>query len=480
MIDFTLMDHQKKALYDSQFKPDMLLAWQMGVGKTCATIQILRHRYMDAGELTKTLIITPLITLKNWKEEFAMFSNVSPDAIHVLKGSRKKRAKQIEALEGRNGIIITNYESFDGDDVAEAITKWSPRIMVCDEVHLCKNPQSKRAKKIAKISDLCSNHYLLTGTPILNSSMDLFMPFRILDGYRKKESTFGSNFFVFRGVYFEDANAAWSGQKNHFPDWQPRPSTYSIMQDKIKDKMSVVDKLDVLDLPPLITENRYCVLSKEQETHYKEMKSDLITYVKDMEDDGVPKAVVARLAITKALRMQQIVTGFVKSDAGEIIKIVDNPRERLLKELLEELTPNHKVIVWAIYKENYATIRKVCEDIGVSYTSITGSQSTKDKFSNMVQFDEDPDCKVLIANPASAGVGINLVASSYSIYYSRSYKLGDYKQSEARNWRKGSEMHDRITHINLIASNTIDEFIDKALKDKQNLADMILDIKEKL
>jgi non-specific serine/threonine protein kinase len=193
-----------------------------------------------------------------------------------------------------------------------------------------------------------------------------------------------------------------------------------------------------------------------------------------MQKQGHKEAVVARLAITKALRLQQIVTGFVKTDQDRVIKIVDNPRKSLLKELLEELAPKHKIIVWAVYKENYSLIASVCEELRIEYTTITGQDSSKEKYDNMDKFNEDENVRVLIANPASGGIGVNLVASDYSIYYSRSYKLGDALQSAARNHRKGSEIHEKITHINIIAEGTIDETIDKALEMKQNLADLIL------
>ncbi len=98
----------------------------------------------------------------------------------------------------------------------------------------------------------------------------------------------------------------------------------------------------------------------------------------------------------------------------------------------------------------------------------------------MERFNTDDKCRVLIGNPASGGIGVNLVAASYSIYYSRSYKLGDEVQSTARNWRKGSEIHDQITKINLICQGSIDEVIDDALNNKQKLADIILDIKKEL
>lgn len=479
MIDFKLMPHQKEAIEKSKNMPDIYLAFEMGTGKTCTTIQMIRARFTENKAIKNTIIVTPLITLKNWKEEFEKFSTIHPDAIHVLKGSTKKRAAQLKAIK-EPAIVITNYESFDSQEFFHAVKDWKPAILVADEAQALKNSQSKRAKKIALIADECDNRYLLSGTPILNSPMDLFMPFRILDGYLGKQATFGKSFFAFRANYFEDANAHWSGKTNHFPNWQPRPSTYEQLNQLMYRKMFKVTKEECLELPDLVVEKRYATMSPEQNKIYKELKRDFITYVKDLEDDGVRKAVVARLAIVKALRLHQLVTGFVKTDSGEIIKVTKNPRLDLLKELLLELTPGHKVIVWAVYKENYRQIRELCEELNIGYTEITGEVKTADKFNNMEHFKTDDKVRVCIANPASAGIGINLCISDYSIYYSSSYKLGDSLQSEARNHRKGSEIHDRITRINIITVGSIDELIYEALENKQKLADLLLEQKDRI
>ena len=250
-----LMDWQKDILHKSEFHPDLFLACSMGVGKSCATIQMICARFTERETIGKVLIIAPLITLKNWGNEFAKFSNIPREAIHVLKGSGKKRAKQLSEI--KYGIAVTNYESFNSEELYEAAKEWKQEILVCDESHLLKNHASKRAKKIAVISDYALNRYLLTGTMILNGAMDVFQQFRILDGYLGKNSTFGNKFFVFRARYFEDSNASWAGKANHFPNFVPRKTTYKELNEKIFTKAVKVEKKDCLNLPPLVKEYRH-------------------------------------------------------------------------------------------------------------------------------------------------------------------------------------------------------------------------------
>jgi SNF2 family DNA or RNA helicase len=101
---------------------------------------------------------------------------------------------------------------------------------------------------------------------------------------------------------------------------------------------------------------------------------------------------------------------------------------------------------------------------------VTGRQRQE----NIDRFQTDRDCRIMIANQGAGGVGCNLTAASHSIYYSRNFSLEHDLQSEARNYRGGSEIHTKITRIDLVAPDTIDATVLKALADKVNVADAIL------
>ena len=463
MIDFELMTHQKEAIYRAQFEKNLFMAWEPGTGKTCATIQILRQKYQDAGALRKTIILAPKVVISNWKAEFEKFSVIPKSYIQVLTGPIKRRTEFFKSMKNYSSIVVINYDAFQNKELCDAIKEWGPEILVCDESHYIKNYQSKRAKNIASIADLCAHKYMLTGTPILNNSMDLFMQYRVMDG----GETFGHNFFVFRAKYFHDKNASWKSSSKHFPQWEPRYGADRQLMEAMKNNTQRVEKKDCLDLPPLVIQNLPVDLSPEQSKHYEEMKKYFITYVNG-------EAAVAQLALTKALRMQQIVSGFIKTEDG-VRRMKNNPRLDALKELLELLTPNHKVIVWACFRENYKMIAEVCDGLGFKYCELHGEIPQKKREEAIEKFNNDPAYRVLIGNQGAGGIGINLVSASYSVYFSRGTKLGDDIQSEARNYRRGSECHSRITRINLIANGTIDELIAAALQRKADLGNSFLD-----
>lgn len=446
--------------------------YEMGTGKTRTMIEVLRRRYAQENRVMNTLILCPIIVCQNWKNEFAQYSKVSPYAITILSGAGKKRVQTLVKAVGedcrRNHIIICNYETMEMDEVVQLLLQWGIEILVCDESQRLKNPDSKRAKKVVAIADTTKHNYILTGSPILNSSQDIYMQFRVLD----RGETFGKNFYSFRHKYFEDANARRKGTQGYFPKWEPKPFSFAEFQDSMSRKALRVLKSDCLDLPPLVRQSVLVPLSPEQVRMYKEMSKEYITWLKSKEDE--PRAVLAQLAVTKALRLQQIVSGFAKDEAGKVHRLDSVPRMAVLEDLLVDLTPQHKVIVWSVFKENYVMIAELCTKLGLKYREIHGDIAQKDREQNMQDFRKEPEVRVMIANQGAGGVGVNLVEASYSIYYSKGFKLEDDLQSEARNYRGGSEIHEKITRIDLVAPDTIDDLISEALRNKQNVADNIL------
>jgi SNF2 family DNA or RNA helicase len=460
--------HQLEAIERAIPRNDFALFFDVGAGKTSTCINILRHKYQENKRLLRTLVFGPPIILQNWKQEILKYSMIEEKDILVLTGTQKNRCKQMEKMKG-DKIVITNYESLLMKDLYKLLSEYLsgdfPTCMVCDESHRLKSIQAKRTKAAIELSDKAYYKYLLTGTPILNSMMDIWSQFRILDG----GESFGKNYFTFRNRYFYDRNSGMSRDK-YFPDWKPREGASEEINNRIAVKSMYVSKAECLDLPPLIKKTIPIELTREQAKAYKEMLAAFITFIND-------KAAVAELAITKALRLQQIVSGFVSvedTDGEKSVVRFKNKRKEVLKDLLEELTVKNKVLVWAVFKENYKDIREVCEKLGVGYVEVHGEISEKDKFQAVDDFNNSKDVRVLIGHPGSGGIGINLVSASYSVFYSRSFSLEYDIQAEARNYRGGSERHAKITRIDLVAPGTIEEQVLNALASKKKIGYEVL------
>lgn len=335
--------------------------------------------------------------------------------------------------------------------------------VVVHNSHRCKDIQAKRTKATIALADRADIVRLgLSGTPVLNSPMDLFSQYRILDG----GENFGKNFFAFRASHMKDRNAYMPKQK-YFPDWVPTEEGNRAISAVLQKTALVVKKEECLDLPPLVQKVIEVELSPEQRRVYDDMKKDFIAYIGD-------QACVAQLAITKALRLQQIVSGHlpVESEGGEqVVKtFTGTPRLAAFRELLLDIAPHHKVLVWAVFKQDYGALKHVCDDLGFAFVEVHGEIPQRGKDVAVEAFRSDPKVRVLIGHPQSAGLGVNLVEASYTVYYSRGFSLEQRLQSEARNYRAGSERHEKITQIDLVARGTIDELINAALQTKTKLS----------
>ena len=461
-----LWKHQTEAIglmHDSMLK-GYALFMEAGTGKTACVITYLgdvAEKLKGGLKYPKTLIFAPIVVCQNWQDEFVKIEGAYVKRqIHVLTGSGAKKEKAL--LKGDFNILITNYETLLQKKNLARLMAWEPEILVCDESHRLKSPSAKRSKAIIPLANLASRRFLLTGTPVLKDELDLFNQFKVMDG-RLGQTFPDKNFFAFRARYFENANA----YKNHvdFPDWQIKKESRVEIKAKILDKSFSVKKRDCLDLPSHIKTRINVGMSPSQARAYKDMHDDLIACLPSGE------LAVSELAITKAMRLQQIVSGFVKDDQANDFEFKDAPRVKALHDLLEDF--NKPIIVWAAFKYNYSQIEKICIALKKSYGFVTGAQSIAEKDKVIYDF-QNGKLDVLIANQGAGGIGINLTIADTCIYFSRDFSLEKDIQSEARNYRGGSDIHEKVTRIDLVTPGTIDDQVLDALRKKQNVLDFIL------
>lgn len=477
--------HQQVGVENASRLPGYAFLFDMGTGKTRTLIETLKVKFNTQGRVMRTLIFTPPIVVSNLKDEWHKFTKLRDRDVCALMGPGSKRVKTFlkETLNPEGArVFITNYESLLMKDLLKAFEKWEPEVLAFDESHKLKSPSALRSK----IADSLANpvnkvqplKYLLTGTPTLNSAMDLFQQFLILDN----GETFGKNYWAFRARFFRDRNAGMPKQ-SYFPNWQiMTPSKDGVdglaeISKLIAAKSMRVEKKDCLDLPPEVSITIPVDMEPNQRKIYDELKKDLVTFYQG-------GACVTSLAITKALRLMQITSGFISTetpgsdDEGPVLHTLpDTPKIKALSELLETITgEGHKVLVWAVWKENYKHIQAVCEKLNLKYVEVHGEISEKKKKENVEKFQTDVQTKVFIGHPGSGGIGINLVQASYSIFYSRNFSLEQHLQARARNYRGGSKEqgHEKITHVDLVCRDTIDELCQKKLVQKLDMSKSLL------
>lgn len=477
------MVHQRDVLRKIWNKDYHILAHDVGTGKTKVMCDLIRFCISkpDSVPTSKNiLIICPKSVMQNWKNELEKHTRIGRHAI-VINGTPTLKTKQLGTIDKQ--IFIINYDALGS--VMKVLDKMNFEMIVFDELHLLKSHKSDRSKYCQKLSGNANRRFGLTGTMILNNLMDVFAQALVID----HGLTFGTNFFEFRARYFTDKNKHWAGKPNYFPKWEVKHGAEALVQKKLETLVDRRTKDECLDLPDVVFERRYCDLMPEQHKRYEEIRKELITII---HDQGVS---VAKTALTRDLRLNQVTSGHLTMDNGEVYSFDDNAKLSLLKSILFDELSDRKVIIWAVFRQDISDIKKLIDQVNekiialnnqkhdletghvrplIEYACIFGDTSQEDRQNEIDKFQNQPGCRIFIGNPASAGTGITLTASDVAVFYSYNYNLGNYLQALGRNHRKGSEIHKSITYIHLVAKGTIDEAIVEGLERKEDLADRVM------
>ena len=223
-------------------------------------------------------------------------------------------------------------------------------------------------------------------------------------------------------------------------------------------------KKDCLDLPEKTYTVRHVTLTMEQIRMYKELQEFAITLLKE------DKLVSTPQMITQMLRLQQVLSGHVKTDDGELLQL---PTQRLsaLMDCIEEVSG--KIIIWSRFRYDIVNIRNELANVygSDSVVSYYGDTSDQDRQIAIDRF-QDGNARFFVANPATAGYGLTLTEANTVIYYANDFNLETRIQSEDRCHRIGQK--NPVTYIDLIADGTIDEKIVKALRDKIDIGARVL------
>ena len=462
-------EHQLKALEKSWAAETYGLFMEMGTGKSKVLVDNIAILY-DRGAIKGALIVAPKGVYKNWDQ--IEFPTHMPEHIEYTKvlwepNITKKKQAELDTLFEDNHklkILIMNVEAFStskGLDFAHSFLNIfvGRALFGIDESTTIKNPTAKRTKNILKIGDLAKYRRILTGSPVTKSPLDLFSQCEFLDPHHLGHASY----YSFRARYANMVKRNFGGRSVQLVVSYRRLDELADILDKFSYR---VLKEDCLDLPEKIFTKRYVELTKEQDKAYKQMKQMALA----MLDNGEVMTTVN--VMTQLMRLHQITCGNFKADDGTVTALKNNRIDALL-ELLEET--DGKVIIWANYRED---IKNIAEALKKAYGEAStveyhgGVDSTlRQKQIALFQQKNGPT-RYFVGNPQTGGYGITLTAANTVVYYSNNYDFEKRLQSEDRAHRIGQT--GSVTYVDLIAEDTIDERIVKALRDKINIANEIM------
>jgi SNF2 family DNA or RNA helicase len=450
-------EHQIKALQQSWNKKEYAWFMEMGTGKTKVAIDNIgilnQQNFIDTA-----IIVAPKSVYLNWEDEIANhLSDEIPYSIYSWNKSKKnidtKNLKvyliNTEALSHKSGVLF----------VKEVLTKNRKSIFIIDESTSIKNQGASRTKNILKLSQLALYKRILTGSPVTKSPLDLYTQCAFLS----PELLGFSSFYSFRARYaVMDAVHVGNQRYIHVPK-------YYVNLDELNTKLKTfsyrVRKDECLDLPEKIKQLRTIQLTTEQRNVYNNLKEKAIAIMQD-------ESVSFTVKLVELLRLHQITNGFLKTDEGNIKEFEENPKMDELLSILEQI--EGKAIIWANYVHNIESITsKLIELYGKnSVVNIYGDVDAVKRKEAVHRFQNDPECKFFVGNPSTGGFGLTLTAASYVIYFSNNYNYEIRIQSEDRAHRIGQNKN--VTYIDIVAKDSVDFHIMKALQNKLQISNKTL------
>lgn len=405
-----------------------LCALKMGMGKTASTLTTI-HNLIDAGVISKALIIAPLRVANSvWAQEAAQWEHLKDLRFKICTGTMPQRMK---ALHHEADIYVINIENVVW--LTEYMkNKWPFEFVVLDESDAFKSATSKRFKAMRK--NLPYIHYitLLTGTPTPNGLLDLWAQCYLVD-YGK---SLGKTMTAYKQRFFE---ADYSGYK-----YTPRKDSQSKIENLISSFTISMDTKDYLEMPDYIEIYEEIELPKAVLDKYKLFEKNLYIEFENAQ-------VEALSAATLAGKLLQFCAGAVYVDEFKNYEVIHDLKLDELERIVET-NDGENILVAYNFKSDLERLLKRFPTARV----LDKEQSTIDQWN-------DGEIALLLAHPQSAAHGLNIQhGGSMIVWFSLTWSLGYYQQFNARLFRQGQTMAVRIIH--LICKDCLDERIVNILK----------------
>lgn len=439
--------YQEYATEFIEANPVSCLLLDMGLGKTAITLTALNDLLFDSFEAHRVLVVAPLrVARDTWPEELRKWEHLSDLRFSVAVGSEAERKA---ALWKQADIYIINRENVQWL-IEESGLPFDFDTVAVDELSSFKSHQSKRFRSLMKVRPKVKRIVGLTGTPSSNGLMDLWAEFRLLDMGRRLGRFIGR----YRTDYFvpDKRNGQVIFSYKSLPDAEKR------IYAKIADITISMKSTDHLKMPELVTAEYPVRMSASERDRYDEMKRDLVLQLADGE-------IIAANAAALSNKLCQMANGAVYDDNGDVRHIHDRKLDAL--EDLIEAANGKPVLVAYWFRHDLERIAARLKARHIPFSKMDTSES-------IARWNRG-ELPVALIHPASAGHGLNLQSGgSTIIWFGLTWSLELYQQTNARLWRQGQQSETVVIH-HIIAKDTIDERVLKALSEKDRTQAALID-----
>lgn len=367
--------------------------------------------------------------------------------------------------------IIVNYEAIRNlkteDFLRDFLQNMAPAALILDESTRIKSRGADQTKAALRLGHYATRRYILTGTPIAKSPLDLFTQLNFLNTGILRYP----HFIAFRNRYAKMGGYMVAGRPVQIVGWQ----NLDELRERAATATRVVEKRTALpDLPPKSWSRIEVTLSDEQDRAYTMMRDNAVATF-----TGLIGQATARIALTKILRMSQIASGHVPivnsvSGQEQIVSFTKNPKFDAVLELLED---RDHMVIFTMFVVEIQDLAARLTKAEISFGLIYGET----KLSEREKIEENYNAgklRVVVCQVVTGGIGITLVKGGTAVFLTNPYSYEARTQAEDRLHRPG-QTNANVEYIDIIAvtqegNKTVDHTVLKALEKKEDLSNAVI------
>ena len=455
------------------------LADDMGLGKTLQTLSFLRHVVERYPEETH-LVVCPTSLLYNWEAEMKKFVPDLDSYLHYGAG----RVLDKETFS-RARVILTSYGMLRSD--IQQLSAWKFGYVILDESQAIKNPASVARRAVQQLQS--RNRLALSGTPVQNSTFDLYAQMDFLNPGMLGSQDFFRAQFATAIDRNGDAVAAARLRKLIYP--------FILRRTKEQVARDLPDKTEMI---------LWCEMGEEQRRIYDQFRESYrAALLGRIGEEGMGKSSIYILEGLTKLRQicdspallkggpggaagaegaegaagavgragDAAGVGGVGDPAGGGYPNVSAKLEELIREI-EENVGHHKALVFSQFTSMLQLIRQALEEKGIPYLYLDGGVPAEERRRAVSQFQEEEDTRIFLISLKAGGVGLTLTAADYVYLVDPWWNPATEQQAIDRTHRIGQEK--KVFAYRMICRDTVEEKILQLQERKKSLAsDLIAD-----
>ena len=395
-----------------------------------------------------TFVVTKKSLVQNWTDELLSHCHITPK---ILFSSSRSNSV---ALNSPVLIYVMNYEVIATNlDLIGQFLGTCRVGVILDESQKIKNPETKLSENLHSIAKSFARRVIMTGTPIANRPYDIWSQIKFLDDGK----ALGGSFTEFKTAL------DLPSQSSLLPAYGKRLE--GIME-KIRDfSIRETKRTAGIVLPNKEILSHFVDLSPRQSRIYAAYRDEMRYELQNEKDDDF-RIDDAEEVLKRLLRLVQCACNPILLDRE--YNEIPSKYSKLMELLGDIGLDSNKVIIWSGFIDNINWLNEQLDQFMPQ--KVHGHMAIADRNEAIRKFKTEKECRILLATPGTAKEGLTLTVAHHAIFFDRGFSLDDYIQAQDRIHRI-SQTEDCFVH-NLIARNTIDEWVDSLLHAKYQAAQL--------